>query len=109
MHLATIIAPILAPLAVWALSRSPFVIAHARRSLAETLVIQALVLVAIIVSLSYSILSLYGHYQTDWKDFSIWPIFARAAVGWIILSLLEIANMISAFRHALRAYSGSSA
>jgi hypothetical protein len=107
MHLATILAPVLAPAIVWAVyRRSPFVVAHARRSLTETILVQALVIVVGGISLAYGIWSLYGQYQTDWKTFSIWPILARAAIGWILLGILEILNTVSALRQAFRAYSG---
>jgi len=106
MHVGTIFAPIVAPLLVWCLSKSPFVRAHARRSLTETLVVQGVLLVAGAISLTYSLWSLYQHYQNDWKDFSIWPILVKAAVGWIIVAVLEVVNTIQALRMAAKAYKG---
>jgi uncharacterized Tic20 family protein len=107
MHVGTIFAPVLAPAVVWAVYRdSPFVRAHARRSLTETLLLQGLLLVVGICSLAYTAWSLYGHYQTNWEGFSLWPMMARAAAAWILLSILELVNTVTALASALRAYRG---
>ena len=107
MHVATIFAPIIAPVVALAIGRkSPFLTAHGMRSLKETLLLQFAFFTAAIISVSYTIMSLWGHYQTDWKDFSFWPMLARFAIGWLLLGLLELVNIVCAVRMAIRAYRG---
>ena len=107
MYVATIFAPIVAPVVGLILGlKSPFLHAHSKRSLKETILLQAALLVVGICSLTYTAISLYGHYQDDWKHFSIWPMLARFIVGWILLAILEIATTIWALRAAHRAFMG---
>jgi len=107
MHIATIFFPIIAPVVVLIGGRSSaFVTAHAKRSLTETLVVQGVLLIMGAISLTYSLVTLYGQYQNDWKDFSITAIILKAVVAWAIVGLLEVVNTIQALRMALRAYRG---
>lgn len=107
MHIATIFFPLIAPLvALIIFQKSPFVKAHAMRSLKETIVIQVLVFVAAIVSLSYTIVSLWRHCQENWQHFSLIPILVKFIVVWAALGLLEVFNTISALRAAHRASRG---
>ena len=104
MHIATIFAPLVAPAIAWAVwHRSPFVTAHARRTLTGAFLLQAALLFFGLCSLAYTLWSVY---QTGWENVSILPLLLRWAVIWILLIVLEWINIASAIRHALRAYRG---
>lgn len=107
MHIATIFFPLIAPLVALVISqRSPFLRAHAVRSLKETLIVQTLVFIGLVCSLAYSVISLWHKYQENWEGFSIVPILVKFVIVWAILGLLEVFNAISALRAAHRASRG---
>lgn len=108
MHAATIFAPLVAPVVALAVfGKSRFLAAHARKSLAETLLLQGALLVVGIVSLGFTLSSLYAHYQNEWRDFSVWPFVAKAIVGWVLLAVLEAVNAAISVRQACWAYQGN--
>jgi len=107
LHLATIPAPIVAPVVALALSRrSRYLSAHALQSLYGTLALNLMLGAALLVSFGYTLSRLWHHYQTDWREFSLVEFLVRFAIGWAILALLAAVNAILAVRDALRAYRG---
>lgn len=107
MHVATIFFPLVAPVVGIAISgKNPFLRAHASRSLKETLVLQVLIFIGMVISFTYSAVNLYHHYQEGWKHFDIWPILIKTVVVWAILGIIEIINIALALRWAQLAMKG---
>lgn len=103
----SIFVPILAPLVGLALfRRQKFVTAHALQALYGLMLLKVLLFTAIVISVSFTIYSLWGHYQAGWVDFSIWPILIRMGVGWLLLMILAGINFVVSVRDALRAWQG---
>lgn len=108
MHLASILWPIVAPAVAfvgWRRS-SPFVASHALQALFETIVLNVLLFVATVASLTYTLVTLWGHYQSGWQDFSIWPFLTRFAIGFVALGLLWVWNLVHSVRQAVQASRG---
>ncbi|AIE85569.1 DUF4870 domain-containing protein [Fimbriimonas ginsengisoli] len=104
MHIATIFAPLVGPAIVWALWRnSPFVSGHARRTFNGTLLLQGVLLFLGACSLIYTIWSIS---QTGWQNVNILALVLRWAIVWVFLIVLEWINILTALRHAYRAYRG---
>jgi uncharacterized membrane protein len=108
MHLGTIPAPIIAPICGLVIGgmKSKYVRAHALQSLYETLLVNLLLGIAMVVSFSYTLYSLWILYQNDWQGWDWRSFILRFVVGWIILGALWLYNMISALRQAQRAMQG---
>ena len=107
MHIAEIFFPLFAPAIAYAISgRSKFLKAHAYQALFETIVLNVCLFVVGAVSLTYTIVTLWHFYKNDWAGFSIWPMIARFAIGWILLGVLEIINTLISVRHAHKALHG---
>lgn len=108
MHVASIFFPILAPAIVFALSgNSKFIKSHSYQAIFETVALKVLVFLAGAISLTYTAVRLWTFYQNNWEGFSLWPMLARFAIGWIILALLEVANTIVSIRQAYHAVLGN--
>jgi hypothetical protein len=108
MHLASILWPIVAPAVAflgWRRS-SLFVASHALQALFETIVLNVLLFIATVASLTYTLVTLWGHYQDGWQDFSVWPFLTRFAVGFVALGLLWVWNLVHSLRQALQAWRG---
>ena len=107
MHLCSIPAPFISPLIGLALYRkSRYVCAHSFQALYEAIFLKVAFAVAAIVSLTYTIVTLWNHYQTDWVDWSWTNFLLRIAVGWAIVFLIGIATTIQGVIAAIRANSG---
>jgi uncharacterized Tic20 family protein len=108
MHVSSLFAPILAPAAVYVISRkkSEFVAAHSLRAIKEWLVLNVSLLVVGAVSLSYTIYRLIDLYNKNWEGFSIWEFLLRFLIGYILLSILGFFMAIITIGQALQAYKG---
>jgi hypothetical protein len=107
MHLASIVAPFIAPAvagAVWC--RSPFVAAHARRAFVEAVWTKLLLVSIAAVSIAVSLWQAYGLYQNDFEGWSIWPVLAKFALVWLVLTVLGLINAALGIRAAMAAYRG---
>lgn len=107
MHLAAILAPFVAPAVagvVW--GRSPFVAAHARRAFVEALWTKLLLVAIGAVSIAVSVWQAYGLYQRDFEGWSIWPVLAKFALVWVVLTVLGVINAVVGVRAAGAAYRG---
>lgn len=103
----SIFVPILAPLVGLALfRRHKFVTAHALQALYGLIVVKLLLFLALVCSLAFTIYSLWGHYQTGWENFSIWPMLIRFGVGWLLLMILAGINFVVSVLDAIRAWQG---
>lgn len=103
----SIFVPILAPLVGLALfHRRKFVTAHALQALYGLIVVKLLLFIAIVCSVAFTIYSLWGHYQSGWENFSIWPMLIRTGVVWLLLLLLAAINFVVSVRDAIRALQG---
>jgi hypothetical protein len=108
MHVGSIFAPVLAPVAVYAISRnrSNFVAAHAWGAIREWLFLKLTLLAVGTVSLIYTITRLVQYYQADWQGFSIWEFLLRFAVGYILLNIVGLIVTALSILQAVRAWKG---
>lgn len=107
MHIASIFFPILAPAVVFALAgNSKFIKSHSYQAIFETVVLKVSVFIVGAISLIYTITRLWHYYQIDWQGFSIWPMLARFAIGWILFAILEVVNTIISIMQAYHAMQG---
>ena len=97
MHVGSIFAPVLVPAVSYVAFRrsSRFVAAHSLQALYETFALNLLLLVVGIASLSYTAVRLYGYYQNDWQDFSIWEFLVRFGLN-SLADLPKIEDMAEA-------------
>ncbi|RYG48082.1 hypothetical protein EON79_05530 [bacterium] len=108
-HISGIFFPILGPAAVFAISRrsNPFAAYHAVHAIMGEIVLKAFLLVLGIASLGYTIYTFYGHYQTDFRNWS-WPYFiGKMALTWLAVTILGVINTLGALRTAHRAFQGN--
>ncbi|MBX3118761.1 MAG: DUF4870 domain-containing protein [Fimbriimonadaceae bacterium] len=109
-HASGIFFPFMGPIVVLVLKgKSRFVKSHALHALIGTLLLDAFLILLGIISLTYSIISLYRHYQENWENFNIWHVIIRSAVTWIIIGLIGICNTILNLVQAIRAWNGKPA
>ena len=107
MHVATIPAPIVAPLVgLVAARKSRYVRAHALQALYETVILNIALAVVMTCSFIYTLTRLWTFYQNDWQGFSLTEFLLRFLVGWILLSILAGINAIVSIRQALKANAG---
>ncbi|RYG33782.1 hypothetical protein EON81_17275 [bacterium] len=107
-HISGIFFPIFGPAAVFAISRrsNPFAAYHAVHAILGEIVLKALLLVLGIASLGYTIYTFYGHYQTDFRNWS-WHFFiGKMALTWLAITILGVINTLGALRTAHRAFRG---
>ncbi|RYG25067.1 DUF4870 domain-containing protein, partial [bacterium] len=107
MHLASIVAPFIAPAVAGMLwGRSPFVAAHARRAIVEAIWSKLFLVAIAAVSIAISLWQAYGLYQRDFRDWSIWSVLVKFAIVWLIVTILGIINTVVSVRAAVAAYRG---
>ena len=58
------------------------------------------------ISIGYSAWSLWGQYQTGFRDFSVLPILVKFVAVWLLVTILGVWNTIQALRMAHRAWLG---
>ena len=111
MHVGSILAPIVAPVACYVISfrRSSFVSAHSLKAMKEWLVLNLTLLLVGVCSISYTIYRLVDLYHKDWKGFSIWEFFLRFAVGYVLFAILGFVTAVISIRQAIKAYRGEPA
>lgn len=109
VHAASIVSPLWGPLIGWGIFRTgnmKFVAAHAWAALVEFIVLKACLLVAAIISLGFSVRSLYISYQNNWEGFSIWPFLIKFGITWLALLVLGLITTMISIRQAYLAYNG---
>jgi hypothetical protein len=108
VHAGAIFFPLLVPLVAYFVTRTsrPFVAAHARQSLVETIVLNVLIGTAMVVSLGFTIWRLWGYYQNDWQDIDWWGFALRFALWWVAMGVLWVINLVVSIRQALQALRG---
>lgn len=107
VHVASIIWPLLGPIVGWVVFRSkPFVAAHARQALLETLVLKVGLFLALVGSTVYTVTRIAHFVQTNWADFSWQEFVLRFVIGWIVLGLLGFFNTVMSVVQAIRAFQG---
>lgn len=108
VHIGAIFAPLIVPIVAYVVTRNKreFVAAHARQSLTETIVLNVLLGAAMLCSTAYTVWRLWNFYQNDWQDFSIWEFIVRFIVGWVLLGILWVVNLIVSIVQALQALRG---
>lgn len=107
MHLASIVAPFIAPAVAGMLwGRSSFVAAHAHRAFVEAIWSKLLFVAIAAVSIGLSLWQAYGLYQRDFRDWSIWTMVIKFAVVWLIVTILGLINTAVGIRAAMAAYRG---
>lgn len=108
MHLASIPAPFVSPMVGLILFKnSRYVCAHSFQALYEAAALKALLVIATICSLAYTLTQLWHHYQTDWQDWNWTTFLLRIAIGWILVTILGFITTIQAVVAAGKAHSGS--
>src|SRR5690349_6235524 len=92
MHVSSLFLPFVAPALFLALHhrRSEFVRSHSLTALKEAVVTKLLLVVAFVVSASYTIYRLLSMYQADWKGFSLSEFLLRFAIGYIALAVFGL-------------------
>lgn len=112
VHIGAIFAPIWVPLIAWIVTgkNKKFVAAHARQSLTETLVLNILIGIAMIASLSYTAWRIYSLYQqgfenVDWGPV-IWQSVLRIGIWWLAMGILWVINLVVSIRQAMQALRG---
>lgn len=108
VHIVSIFTPLWGPLIgwVWQRKKSPFVASHCWQALMETIVLNACLLGAALISLSFSAYRLWGYWQNNWEGFNIWEFLIRFAIGWIIVAILGVVTTVFSVLQAWRAYKG---
>ena len=113
VHIGAIFAPIWVPAIAWLVTRKdrPFVAAHAKQSLVETLVLNVLIGVAMLGSLVYTIGSIYSMYQqgfenVDWVEAG-WGALLRLGFWWLAMGVLWVINLVVSIRQAVQALNGT--
>lgn len=107
VHVASIIWPLLGPVIGWVVFRGkPFVAAHAKQALLETLVLKVGLFVAFVASTVYTVTRIVHFVQTNWVDFTWQEFLLRFVVGWIVLALLGFFNTVMSVVQAIRAFQG---
>jgi hypothetical protein len=108
MHLASIFFPILAPTLTYFLAgKSKFVKTHSYQAIFETLILKASVFIVGAISLTYSLVTLWNHYQKDdWENFSWATMAVKFIAGFVLFAILELFNTIISIRQAIRAFQG---
>lgn len=112
IHIGAIFVPIWVPLIAYVVTHRsrPFVAAHARQSLVETLVLNVFIGIAMVVSLAYTIVGLYGLYQegfenADWWSV-VWKALLKMGIWWLVMGVLWVVNLFVSIRQAGMAYRG---
>jgi uncharacterized membrane protein len=112
VHIGAIFAPIWVPLIAWIVTHKnrKFVAAHARQSLMETLVLNVLIGIAMVASLTYTVFRIYNLYQegfenVDWGPV-IWQTLLRIGAWWLAMGILWLINLIVSIRQAAQAMRG---
>lgn len=109
-HASGIFFPFLGPVVVLVLKgKSRFVKAHALHAIIGMLLLDLFLLIVGAISLTFSIMNLYRHYQENWENFSIWQLILRSAITWAILGLIGVVNTMLNAVQALRAWNGKPA
>lgn len=107
VHVASIFWPLIGPIVGLALFRTrPFVLAHAKQALLETLILNVAVFLAGLASLTYTVFRVVHFVQTNWQDFHWQEFLLRFLIGWILFGLLEIVTIVVSVRQALGALRG---
>lgn len=108
VHVSSVFWPILGPLIGWAVfaKSKPYVAAHGRQALFETLILNLALFVAGLCSLIYTITRIVHFIQTNWVDFTWQEFVVRFLLGWIALALLGLVNTVVSILQAYRAWKG---
>ena len=108
VHIGSIFAPLLVPAIAFLVARGrrPFVAAHARQALVETVVLNVLIAIAIVVSLCFTVSRLWGYYQNGWQDIDWWGFAARLLFWWVADAVLWLINLVVSIRQAVGALNG---
>lgn len=107
MHIGSIFLPMVAPIAGLAIGKKhSFLGAHSWMALRDTLLLQAGMLIVGLISLTHTLVTLYGFWERNWEGFSIWPFLLKIAIGWIVFFLIQIVLAIVSMRQAMLAWQG---
>lgn len=108
VHIGAIFAPLWLPFAVWGLTRdkAPYVAAHAWQEFRDAILWKGLLLVVAVISLSFTLVRLVHHYQTEWREVSWQEIALRVVVSLGVLAVLWVWNLVQALAAARAAYKG---
>lgn len=108
VHIGAIFGPLWIPLAVWGATRNtlPYVAAHAWQEFRDAILWKGLLLVVAVISLSFTLVRLVHHYQTDWREVSWQEIALRVAISLAVLAILWVWNLVQALAAARAAYKG---
>jgi len=108
VHVSSIFWPLLGPLVGWLVFRKqkPYVAAHARQALFETIVLNVGLFLALIASTAYTLVRINHFVQTNWVDFTWQEFLVRFLIGWILLALLQLANTVFSIIQAIGALNG---
>lgn len=108
VHISSIFWPLIGPLVGWALfaKSKPYVAAHAKQALLETIVLNVCLFLVGLASFTYTVFRIVHFVQTNWKDFSWQEFVVRFIVGFIVLSILQIVNIVISLNQARKAFKG---
>ena len=108
VHIASIPWPLIGPFVGWLLfrKRSAFVAAHAKQALFETIILNLGLFVVGLASFTYTVTRIVHYAQTNWQDFSWQEFLIRFLVGWILLALLGLFNLVWSVKQAWDAWRG---
>lgn len=106
--MSSIFWPIIGPLVGWVVFQrsKPFVASHAKQALLEVIVLNVLLFTAGLASLTYTIFRIAHFVQTQWKDFQWQEFVIRFIVGFVLLAILQLVNIIVSLNQARKAYRG---
>ncbi|MBS1714144.1 MAG: DUF4870 domain-containing protein [Armatimonadetes bacterium] len=108
VHVASIPWPLIGPLVGWALfhRKSRYVASHAKQALLETIVLNLGLFIVGLASFCYTVVRVVHYFQTNWADFSWQEFLVRFLVGWILLALLQVFNVVWSVKQAVDAWRG---
>jgi hypothetical protein len=112
VHIGAIVFPIWVPLIAWVVARKdrPFVAAHAKQSLVETLVLNVLIGIAMVASFAYTVWRVYDMYQRGFDDVDWWGVawesLLRIGIWWLVMGILWLINLFVSIRQASQALKG---
>lgn len=108
IHLAGIFAPLWVPALCWFAFRksSRFIASHAWQEIVDGILWKALLLVAMLGSLAWTLIRLAHHIQTNWKEFTWQELALKAGVSLALMATLFVWNLIQAVLQAKKAHAG---
>ena len=107
-HAASIFFPLWVPAIIYAVHRrsSRFVSAHALQAIYEGIVWKAILLLAMIISIGFTIYRVIFHVQTQGEHFRWEEVAIRAVISFLVIATLFLINTVQSIIQTFQAKSG---